>query len=285
MKRLKRELTPIGDNACFTIQNHFDAKFDYPVHLHPEYEINVVLHTNGKRIIGDSTEEFVDNDIALIGPNLLHAWRSNQEKGVRVITIQFSQDLFEFNLLNKDGMQSIAKLLEDSKKGIVFEQANLDELRDRILALIDLYDFRGFVSFLELLQAMSKAEYRLALSSSPHLTTYSDAVDNRIEKVCHYIHTNYDKKISIEDVANTINLSASAFSHFFKRYTYRSFTEYLLNIRIKKACQLLTESDVPIAIIYAKAGFTNASNFNRIFKKQKQLTPRTYREKFGLKFA
>lgn len=285
MKRLKRELTPIGDNTCFTIQNHFDAKFDYPVHLHPEYEINVVLNTNGTRIMGDIKEEFKHSDIALVGPNLLHAWRSSKEKGVRVITIQFSKELFESNLLSKDGMQSIARLLEDSKKGVVIEKASLSQIRDRILALIDLYDFRGFISFLELLQAMSKAEYRQVLSSTPYLSNYRDAVDNRIEKVCHYINMNFDKKISIEDAANIINLSPSAFSHYFKRYTYRSFKEYLIDIRIKKACQLLTESDTPIAIIYAKAGFTNASNFNRIFKKVKQITPGSYRHKFTLQIV
>lgn len=285
MKRLKRELTPISDNTCFTIQNHFDAQFDYPVHLHPEYEINVVLNTNGTRIIGDSTEAFKNSDIALVGPNLLHAWRSKQEKGVRVITIQFAQDLFEFNLLSKDGMQSIAKLLEESKKGIVFEKSSLDDLRDLILNLIDQYDFRGFISFLELLQVMSKANYRLALSSTPYLSNYSDSVDNRIEKVCHFINLNFDKKITLEDVANTISLSPSAFSHYFKRYTYRSFTSYLIDIRIKKACQLLTKSDTPIAIIYSKAGFTNASNFNRIFKKMKQVTPRAYRKKFSLEIV
>ncbi|UXX79364.1 AraC family transcriptional regulator [Reichenbachiella carrageenanivorans] len=283
MKRFKRELSPIGDNSCFTIQNHYDAKFDYPVHLHPEYEINVVLHTDGTRIIGDSKEGFRKNDIALVGPNLLHAWRSEKQQGVRVITIQFSKELFEFNLLKKEGMQSISKLLEDSKQGIIFKKRDFIEIKNKILALIDLFDFRGFIAFLELLHTMSKSDYRLALSSTPYLSDFEDSVDNRIEKVCHYISQHFDKKIAIEEAANIINLSPSAFSHYFKRYTYRSFTEYLLDIRLKKACQLLIESDTPIAIIHAKCGFTNASNFNRIFKKAKALTPRAYRQKFGLK--
>ncbi|MEP3387874.1 MAG: AraC family ligand binding domain-containing protein, partial [Reichenbachiella sp.] len=180
MKRLKRELPPIGDNSCFTIQNHFDAKFDYPVHFHPEYEINVVLHTEGTRIIGDSKEDFRNNDIALVGPNLLHAWRSEKEKGVRVITIQFSNDLFEFNLLNKEGMQSISKLLNDSRKGVVFKKKNFDSIKRQILELIDLQGFRGFIAFLELLHTMSKSDYRLALSSLPYFSDFENSVDNRI---------------------------------------------------------------------------------------------------------
>ncbi|WP_456459234.1 helix-turn-helix domain-containing protein [Reichenbachiella sp.] len=285
MKRLKRELPPIGDNSCFTIQNHFDAKFDYPIHFHPEYEINVVLHTEGTRIIGDSKEDFRNNDIALVGPNLLHAWRSEKEKGVRVITIQFSNDLFEFNLLNKEGMQSISKLLNDSRKGVVFKKKNFDSIKRQIFDLIDLQGFRGFIAFLELLHTMSKSDYRLALSSLPYFSDFENSVDNRIEKVCHYIGQHFDRKITMEEVADVVNMSASAFSHYFKRYTYRSFTEYLLDIRIKKASQLLIESDTPIAIIHSKSGFNNASNFNRLFKKSKLLTPRAYRQKFSVKMA
>ncbi|RED98381.1 AraC family transcriptional regulator [Marinoscillum furvescens] len=283
MKKFKRELTPLVDYSCFILQNHFDAKFDYPVHLHPEYEINVVLNTNGTRIIGDNQEHFEQSDIALIGPNLLHAWRGSEEKGVRVITIQFSNELFEFNLLKTEGMWAISKLLDDSSSGVIFDKKDIPPLTGKIMELIDLEGFDAFIAFLQLLNFMASLQYRKALLHFNHRQTEMNEIDFRIEKVCRYIDDHFHENISMHEIAEKFNFSPSSFSHFFKKYTYRSFTQYLLDLRIKRACQLLIESDTPVGVVYGLSGFTNASNFNRIFKKTKNVTPLQYRKKFGLK--
>ena len=285
MKKFKRELTPLIDYSCFIIQNHYDAKFDYPVHLHPEFEINVVFKTNGTRIIGDTEERFEQTDIALIGPNLLHAWRSDQEKGVRVITIQFSDELFEFNLLKKEGLWAISRLLDDSRFGVVFDADATNKLLIRIKDLIDLEGFDAFIGFLKLLNQMAECNYRKVIHGVNLSRVNMADIDFRIEKVCDYIKNNFDKKITMKTVAEEFNFASSSFSHFFKKYTYRSFTDYLIDIRIKRACQLLIESDMPVGTIFKLSGFSNISNFNRLFKKSKDLTPFQYRKKFGLKLS
>ena len=283
MKKFKRELTPLVDYSCFILQNHFDAKFDYPVHLHPEFEINVVLNTNGSRIIADNQEHFEQSDIALIGPNLLHAWRGEEKSGIRVITIQFSNQLFEYNLLKTEGMWAISKLLDDASKGVIFEKQHIPLLSEKIKQLVDLEGFEAFIAFLQLLNTMASLNYRKALQYVNNNKTQSDEIDFRIEKVCRYIDEHFHEDINMKEVAEKFNFSPSSFSHFFKKYTYRSFTTYLIDLRIKRACQLLIESDISVSVIYTLAGFTNASNFNRIFKKTKSITPLQYRKKFGLK--
>lgn len=283
MKKFKRELTPLVDYSCFILQSHFDAKFDYPVHLHPEFEINVVLNTSGTRIVGDSHERFEQSDIALIGPNLLHAWRGEEKSGIRVITIQFSQELFEYNLLKKEGMWAISRLLDDSRNGILFDKQSIPVLSKKIEELIGLEGFEAFIAFLQLLNFMAGLNYRKAIHNANYSSSKSDEVDFRIEKICEYIKENFDKKISLKHVAEEFNFSPSTFSHFFKKYTYRSYTEYIIDLKIKRACQLLIESDLPIGQIFRLSGFTNVSNFNRIFRKEKELTPLQYRKKFGLK--
>ena len=58
MKEIQQEITPITNEDLFIILNHPNAHFDYPIHCHPEYEINLVMNTRGSRIVGDSTEDF-----------------------------------------------------------------------------------------------------------------------------------------------------------------------------------------------------------------------------------
>ena len=68
MKEIQQEITPITNEDLFIILNHPNAHFDYPIHCHPEYEINLVMNTRGSRIVGDSTEDFGPLDLVMTGP-------------------------------------------------------------------------------------------------------------------------------------------------------------------------------------------------------------------------
>ena len=279
MKHVEREITPINRSQFYLIQNHYNALFDYPIHYHPEYELNLVFNTYGKRIIGDSVEEYKGTDLVLVGSNTLHAWTSESgHNNARVITIQFARDFLERKTLALDVLEPVKKLLDNSQYGVVFRGKALSILKQKILNLTKVKGFDGFIDFLRLLNYMAVSSYELLLSS-PVLNN-PDEVKNhsRILEACNYIKSNYRKKIRIEDVADLIHMSPSAFSHFFKKRTYRSFTDYLIDMRISNACRLLLESDLSIAQISEINGFNNVSNFNKLFKIRKNMTPKEFRK-------
>lgn len=95
LKDFQKELIPIADEDLFVVLNHPNANFDYPVHYHPEYEINLVMYTHGERVIGDSVCPFGEMDLVMTGPNVLHAWRGEIVEGNHVITIQFTESFWE----------------------------------------------------------------------------------------------------------------------------------------------------------------------------------------------
>lgn len=279
MKHIEREITPINRAQFYLLQNHFNAQFDYPIHYHPEYEINLVFNTSGKRFIGDAIEPFKYADLALIGSNTLHAWTSEgNNNNARVITIQFAKYFLDRRTLEYDVLQPIRKLLEDSQFGVVFRNQELTVLKQKILKLVRLKRFDGFLGFLSLLHDMAVSSYDLILTTP--VRNNPDEVQNhsRILEVCDYIKKNYKKKISIGEVADLIHMSTSAFSHFFKKRTYRSFTDYLIDMRISNACRLLLETDLSIAHISEVNGFNNVSNFNKLFKMKKGMTPKDFRK-------
>jgi AraC-like DNA-binding protein len=84
--------------------------------------------------------------------------------------------------------------------------------------------------------------------------------------------------IILEDAAKSIHLSSSAFSKFFLRKMGKPFTTYLNELRIAHACQLLMETDKPISLIGNASGFENHSYFNRVFLKQKKVSPSGFRK-------
>lgn len=101
----------------------------------------------------------------------------------------------------------------------------------------------------------------------------------RITKVCEYIEENFQEQIKLSDVAQLVNMSDSAFSHFFKKKTGCSFIDYLNSVRIGKASKMLFDTTHSINEICYSCGFNNLSNFIRIFKKIKGSTPSEYRSK------
>lgn len=76
-------------------------------------------------------------------------------------------------------------------------------------------------------------------------------------------------------------MSESAFSHFFRKKTNYTFIDYITNLRITKACQLLSDTTYTVAEICYTCGFNNLSNFIRTFKKKKAMTPNEYLRLFA----
>ena len=76
-------------------------------------------------------------------------------------------------------------------------------------------------------------------------------------------------------------MTPSGFSRFFRKTTGKTFVEYLGELRVSHACNLLVDTDLSILQIALRSGFNNLSNFNRRFLKLKGVTPREYRTQFA----
>ena len=73
-------------------------------------------------------------------------------------------------------------------------------------------------------------------------------------------------------------MRSSAFGHFFKKSTNKSFTQFVVDMRLGYASKLLLNSNESISEIAYKSGFNNIANFNRLFKKNKFISPKQYRQ-------
>lgn len=277
MSEIQQEICPITNEDLFIILDHTNAKFEYPIHCHPEYEINLVINTKGIRVVGDSEEAFSDLDFVMTGPYIPHVWKSELETN-HVVTIQFSEELLNFQIMNKRLFLPIKQLLLDSMQGLCFYGPEAERIKDEIVELTKLQGFQTATKFLSILNELAHAPRRKLVSNlyeSERLIHHSKS--RRISKVCKFIEENISQKITLSDAASLVNMSDSAFSHFFKRQTSISFITYVNNLRVAKACDLLANTALSASEICYDCGFNNKSNFIRLFTKRKNMTPIEYR--------
>jgi AraC-like DNA-binding protein len=281
-----REITPLKARDVFVVLDSVSNGFDYPIHNHPEYELNLVAGISGTRIVGDSTERYTDYDLVLIGPYLYHKWDGDEQlqksgQPYRVITIQFAMDLFSGQFFQKERLMKIRKLLKDSSRGIKFYGKSFEEAMRIMVGLTEDKGFTNIIAFLQLLDLLSETTESEFLASEGFLPQSARPENNRIQVAYGYILKHFtDQDLKIGNVAAQVNMSDSAFSHFFHKYAFRSFTQFLIDVRIGHACQLLLDTDDTINRISFRSGFNNVANFNRLFKKYRSCTPQEYRKRY-----
>ena len=98
-----------------------------------------------------------------------------------------------------------------------------------------------------------------------------------IDRAREYIQNNYKNDISLDDVSREIDISPYYFSKIFKEAMGENFIEYLTNLRIEKAKELLDKTDMSMKEICVEVGYSNPNYFSRIFKKNVGVTPTEYK--------
>lgn len=282
--KIYKEITPLTQNDVFIIINSTKVGFEYPIHYHSAYELTLILHSSGNRIIGDSVEKYSSNDLVLIGPEVYHKWDDDdvvpeKRNNAHVITIQFSKDLFNQQILLKNTFFQIKNLLKDAQRGLKFTGDTFKLIADRIQNLTLIKGFDSTLEFLKILHLLSISKDKRYLASERLISIKEEDKSDRVNKMYNYILNHFtNSNLKITELAQESNMSPSAFGHFFKKCTNKSFTQFVVDLRLGHASKYLLDSNLSISEIAYKSGFNNIANFNRLFKKNKLITPTQYRQ-------
>ena len=279
-----REITPLTQSDCFTLFSRSKKEFNFPLHYHEEYELNLIINASGaKRIVGDHIEVIEDLELVLVGPNLSHAWFTHQctSEEILEVTIQFHKDLLEDRFLRRNQLSFIRKMFENAQRGILFSRETTERLRSRILSLDQKTGFDSVLELLSILHDLSTSRNLLVLSDSTFNNEQFNSNSRRIDKVFECLNANYSRPITLAEVAKIANMPEVSFSRFIKKRTGSTFIDSLNEIRLGHATRMLIDTTHNVAEVAYKCGFNNMSNFNRIFKKKKNCTPKEFRQSFS----
>ena len=284
---LFKEVSPLSSKDCFILIERQKTNFNFPIHIHPECELNFIENAKGaQRIVGDSIEEIDEEELVLVtNPHLENAWKDyrNVSKNIHEITIQFHPDLLTDTFLNKNQMISIRQLFRHAERGVAFSRESIAKVRPLLKTLTCENDsFYSLIKLLIILHELSidKGMRELSTGQFAANVMHQHSSDESLGRVMDYLSRHYSEVIRLSEVAEMVNMSESSFCRFFKQHTSKSFIDFLTDIRLGAASRALIDSSLSIAEIGYDCGFNNLSNFNRIFKKKKGVTPSEFRDNY-----
>src|SRR5690606_9304866 len=175
----------------------------------------------------------------------------------------------------------LKKLLENAHRG-VFVFGNTGRAIGNILSnLIHTKGLKQTIDLLQVLHLMSESQEVELLASVNYLNTHSETETARLNQVYEYIMRNFSSEINLVDAANVANMTANAFSRYFKKQTQKNFTQFVNEIRIGHACQLLHKKDMSISQVCYESGYQSITNFNKFFKRITGKSPVEYRKEIN----
>jgi AraC-like DNA-binding protein len=172
----------------------------------------------------------------------------------------------------------IDELFEQSKFGIAFGKQTQKKIVHRLKNLHTLDYFEQFLELLSILQLLSQALDKTFLHQHPATNPHTEKEQGRLKHVYKFLDENYQRKITIDEVAEISNLTNSAFCRSFKKITRLTFTEFLNHYRIDKAKKLL-RLDNNITETCFQCGFESISYFNKVFKKVTNENPLAFKKR------
>lgn len=268
------------ESSLFKVEMQEGQKaFDYPWHYHPEYELTYILQGRGVRYVGNNIENFFEDDFVMLGANLPHAYINTpgHEVPVKAIVVYLKEDFIKILSMQRYEFERINILLSLSGKGIKFDYAKSRSLKNKMIELLGLPPFEKLIMLLEILQELTKPATSHLLCNPGFSYELILANNQRINSVYQFIRKNYQRRITLAEIASVVNMNEAYFSRFFSKTMKKSFVEFLNEYRINSACRQLIETDMQVAEVCYASGFESISYFYRQFKRIKHCQPISYR--------
>lgn len=268
---------------CYWVRS---SLFGFHWHYHPELEITYVHRGQGIRLVGNNVSDFRAGDFVFLGSNLPHTWISDDdfnqsEEQMEVVVLQFPSQLFSSSWLQLSEFANLKRLLAYGDRGITFSEKIRKKAANILIEMTTMNGFERFCLLLSLLHLLGSDPAWNLLASSNFSPSLDHTSEQRILRVCRYIHEHFTERIQLENIAALAHMNAAAFCRFFKKMTGQTLIEYVTDLRIGKACNLLINNEKrSISEITHVSGFNSQTLFNRAFLKKKGMTPKMFRAKF-----
>lgn len=285
---MKIEKTKITSylNSYISVINREEPFFQSPFHSHPELELVYIKESYGKRIVGNSVEQFVSGDMVFLGSDIPHVWLNDEiyYKGINTlkaeaIVVYFNKDIFGPIFYELKETQKINNLFNQAIRGLSITGKTNEMVAKKLEKLVHKKNFEIIIGLFEILSILSESNDISFVNNEAYIPANNQTKNDRLSDVFEYVKINFKQDISLDEIAQIANLTPTSFCRMFKAKTQKHFVEYLNEIRVSNACKFLIETDMGMSEIAYECGYKTASNFNKLFKKLTGTTPKEYRKK------
>lgn len=273
MKISFEKIKPDENSSFRTLHLNFPVnEFRWEYHYHPEIELVCVVSGSGTRHVGYHKSSFREGDLVLIGSNIPHSgFGLNSSDPHEEFVLQFKEEII--NMPNEVAeLAPLRKLLSVAKFGILFSPLTKEKVLPKLYEIWNTEESKRYMLLINLLVFLSEQRDYILLNKEAMPFTIISRNKERLQTIFTYVEKNYDQNIDVHYVSQISNLTLPAFCNFFKKTMKITFTEFVNQYRIEKACQLIIQGKSISESCY-KTGYNNISYFNRSFKKYTGKTP------------
>ena len=274
------EKLPLSGNKSFLASIFRTPDFEVPWHQHIELEMILFLEGEGTAFIGNYVGEFTAGDIFFLGPNLPHTFQKLQKNLVTsALVVQFREDFWGKEFLQLPENRNLRAFFDKTAAGVKVPEKVAGGLRPQLLRVEHAEGMQRLLALYEVLDQLSSSP-DLAYLSTQDKDSFVRKNSDRIDRIFQYTIDSFQEPLNLGMVAEEAGMSVPAFCHYFRKHTKKTYIDFLNEVRIGYACQLLIDTHKPVAEVCFESGFNTFANFNKQFLKVKNLTPSGYRKNF-----
>jgi len=267
-----------------TLERIQDITWSMEPNIHENYEMVYMKKGYAVFEISGHPVNLGPNDIVVIKPLQYHKFIVKSESGCEFIVLNFTFENRINGAFSEVPLEDFLNFVSSKETGpyITLKVSQKNEivvLLNRILKERESSEpgseFLNYLLVMELFVLLSRA---LKMEWENSIKSKSPKLKELINISINFIHTNFERDISLGDIAGFVFLSPSYFTRAFKEQTGMSPINYLLKVRIDRARELLEDTGLKISDIALNVGFSNQQRFNEMFKKFTSHTPLQYRK-------
>lgn len=256
---------------------------EVPLHWHEEAELIVIKKGKGKVVVDLRPYEVEAGEIVFVLPGQLHSICQRGVDAMEYENILFREELLEgagVDLCSSRFLHPLFAGWVDFSPHIGKACSYFDEVADCIEKIDALCSSRPFGYQM----AVKGLLFQMLFQVITHHTVESESRPDqkkaleKVKLVLTYVHENYSRAITIEEIAGVCHYSKSHFMKFFKEAMGVGFVRYLNDYRLGIASQSLLLESEGILEVAGSCGFENLSYFNRVFKRKYGMSPGQFRK-------
>ena len=203
--------------------------------------------------------------------------KNNKDKCESYV-IHFLPDCFGRDFFTLPENKPILSLLEKAQRGLAIKGKTKDAVLEMMQELLNADSTQRIILLLQILSKIAITKDQQFVCSKAYVANFSPQECDRLNDIYQYSMNNFSKPLKLEEIAAVANLAPNSFCRYFKARTRKSYSKFLIELRINHACKLLAETQKTVAEICYDCGYNSFSNFNKHFRLITNRTPLVQRK-------
>lgn len=283
-KRICYEHVIIPDDCSFLMRYDQEETINsLELHQHPELEFQFTLSGHGVRTIGGVVEPFKEMEVVFIPSNVPHTWVYDSGTRIQEYSLQFPRETIVAKLRSFPELGRIAEMVESMGTAFEILGDKASEIAELMVRMTSLPQERRFMAFIDLLLAVYECNSvrPICIDDNSKMT---GRTKDKIRRVLAFMEEHLEDNLTLKLLSEEFSMGETAFCNFFKKATGKTFSFALNEMRVTKACMLLTSRpSLSIENIGYSVGYTNQSHFCHMFRRFRGCSPGEYRLRGALR--